>query len=577
MKQQHYLIRTLRDIPADAETASHQWMLRAGLIRQLSSGVYSYLPLGLRVLHKIQQIVREEMDHIGAQEVLMPALQPAELWQQSGRWDIYGSELMRLEDRHGRAFALGATHEEVITSLIKEEIHSYKKLPVLVYQIQTKFRDERRPRFGLLRGREFIMKDAYSFDHLQSGLDESYARMYQAYENIFTRCQLIYRPVMADSGAMGGNDTHEFMALADIGEDTIAHCPSCGYAANIEKAESLLDEPSASSESNLITSESISFKTEKIHTPGTTTISQLTKLLNVPAKKIIKAVALDVDGKAVVAYIRGDLEINEIKLKHALQASHMELLSEAIITQQLQSVPGFIGPVQQDGVTVVADHSVGSMVDAIAGANERDTHLLHVLPARDFLNISYYDLRTASEGDLCCTCRSPLAFTKGIEIGHIFKLGTKYSESFNSIFLDENGSSKPMIMGCYGIGISRMLAAIIEQHHDDKGIVWPVSIAPFAIHLLTMNMKDAQQVEVSEELYRSLVSSGYEVLWDNREERAGVKFNDADFIGIPVRITVGKKAAEQLLECKERHSDTITECSTTELLPYLEQIFKLEV
>jgi prolyl-tRNA synthetase len=534
MKQQNYLNRTLRDAPADAEASSHQWMLRAGLIRQLSSGVYSYLPLGLKVLQRIQRIVREEMDHIGAQELLLPALHPAELWKQSGRWDIYGPELMSLEDRHGRSFVLGATHEEVITTLLKEEIHSYKKLPITLYQIQTKFRDERRPRFGLIRGREFIMKDAYSFNRTHEDLDKSYHFMHQAYQNIFSRCGLNYRTVMADSGAMGGKDTHEFMALADIGEDTIVHCKNCGYAANLEKAESISPKNSST----------------------------------------IKAIALKFDGKAAIALLRGDHELNETKMKNALGASSLELFSEVKTAQDLQTAVGSIGLISSSEIKLIADFSISGMVDAVAGRKERDIHLLYEVSSTDLAHATFMDLRSTEVGDLCKQCNNPLHFAKGIEIGHIFKLGTKYSERLGATFLDDKGVSTPMVMGCYGIGISRVLAAIVEQNHDDHGIVWPISMAPFSIHLLTMNIHDTYQMQLSEELYQRLLKEGYDVLWDNREERPGVKFNDSDILGIPLRITIGKKAVEDILEIKIRRSKVMNEFHLNDLLPFIKNLFQ---
>lgn len=564
MRQQRLLLPTLRDIPGDADVASHQLMLRAGLIRQLSSGIYSYLPLGLKALQHIQTIIREEMDAAGAQEMLMPALHPSELWKASGRWDVYGPELMRLEDRHGREFALGATHEEVITTIVKDEIQSYKKLPVTLYQIQTKFRDERRPRFGLLRGREFLMKDAYSFDRTPSGLDESYQSMYDAYHRIFTRCGLTFRAVEADSGAIGGTDTHEFMALADIGEDTIVHCPACLYAANLEKAVGHL--PSAASVGG-------AQALHKVHTPQVTSIKQLSEYLQVSPSQIMKCVAVEAQGTPVIVLLRGDCEVNEIKLKGVLGVTEITMLSEAEIGK-LGSTAGFIGPIGLRDVKMIADSSIAGMQDAIAGANEADYHLLHVNVERDLAGLSYHDIRNVAEGENCTACGGPLAFAKGIEVGHVFKLGTKYSTSLGASITGENGASEPIIMGCYGIGVSRVLAAVIEQNHDERGIVWPSAIAPFAVHLLTVQMKDESQLRVSEELYRTLTQAGFAVLWDDREERPGVKFNDADLLGIPLRITVGKKAAEMIVECKERRSGQQYELAAHQIIEHCQTIFQ---
>lgn len=566
MRQQRLLNPTLRDVPGDAEAASHRLMLRAGLIRQLSSGIYSYLPLGLKALQHIQTIVREEMDRAGAQEMLMPALHPAELWKASGRWDVYGAELMRLEDRNGREFALGATHEEVITTLVKDEIHSYKKLPVTLYQIQTKYRDERRPRFGLLRGREFLMKDAYSFDRSASGLDASYQAMFDAYVNIFTRCGLQFRAVEADSGAIGGTDTHEFMALADVGEDTIVHCPSCQYAANLEKATGVISNEGTSS-----TGEPHAQPT-KIHTPGVTSIKQLSQFLAIEPQQIIKSVAIQAEGEPVIVLIRGDLEINEIKLKQVLGVAEITMLSEAEI-KALGSIAGFIGPLGLSSVKLLADTSIQGLNNAVVGANEADYHLQHVDVQRDLGALTYADVRNVGQGESCMHCGHELAFAKGIEVGHVFKLGTKYSESLGATFSDENGVSEPMIMGCYGIGVSRVLAAVIEQHQDERGIIWPTAIAPYSIHLLTVQVKDEAQMTLSEEIYHALTSAGYSVLWDDREERPGVKFNDADLLGFPLRLTVGKKTSERIIECKERRQGEVYELNVEQLLTHCQSLF----
>lgn len=568
MRQQRLLNPTLRDVPGDAEAVSHRLMLRAGLIRQLSSGIYSYLPLGLKALQHIQTIVREEMDRAGAQEMLMPALHPAELWKASGRWDVYGPELMRLEDRNGREFALGATHEEVITILVKDEIHSYKKLPVTLYQIQTKYRDERRPRFGLLRGREFLMKDAYSFDHSTSGLDASYQAMFDAYVNIFTRCGLQFRAVEADSGAIGGTDTHEFMALAEVGEDTIVHCPSCQYAANLEKAVGRIINASGDTEVSI----NSGLQPAKIHTPSVTSIKQLSQFLDIDPKQIIKSIAVKADGKPVIVLVRGDREINEIKLKLTLGVQEVEMLSESEIAA-LGSIVGFIGPISLSGVTVIADTSIQGLRDAVVGANEADYHLQHVDVERDLGTLTYVDVRNVGEGESCVQCGHELAFAKGIEVGHVFKLGTKYSESLGATFSDENGVSEPMIMGCYGIGVSRVLAAVIEQHQDERGIIWPNAIAPYSIHLLTVQVKDEAQMALSQEIYQTLSRAGYSVLWDDREERPGVKFNDADLLGFPLRVTVGKKTSDRMIECKERRQGEVYELNVEQLLAHCQSLF----
>jgi len=583
MRQQHYLTATLRDVPADAEAASHRLMLRAGLVRQLAAGVYSYLPLGLRVLRRLQSIVREEMDRIGAQEAFLPSVQPAELWKQSGRWDVYGPELMRLTDRHGREFALGPTHEEVITTLVRDEVRSYRQLPLTLYQIQTKFRDERRPRFGVLRSREFMMKDAYSFDTDEERLDASYRAMYGAYTAIFSRCGLQFRAVEADSGAIGGTGTHEFMVLADIGEDTIAYCDSCDYAANVEKAVAKAsdeDKQSGVKDTELITDEHEGNDDTRltgdnitaVSTPNIRTIEQLTRFLHVESKQIIKTMAVAVDGQIVIALLRGDYELNELKLKHLFQGTLIELLSEEQIADELKSVPGFIGPVGLERYPIIADHSVRGMVNAVIGANKPDEHLICARPGRDFAVKGYFDIRNAQQGDCCPRCGDGrLSFTKGIEVGHIFKLGTKYSEKLGATFLDENGKAKPIIMGCYGIGISRLLAAVIEQNYDDRGIVWPVQLAPFDVHLIPIQGTDPDQHRLAEQLYSKLQQNGYEVLLDDRNERAGVKFNDADLIGLPYRVVIGKKAAEGIVECKNRRTGESNDIPADRLIEYFRQ------
>ncbi|KQL44423.1 prolyl-tRNA synthetase [Brevibacillus choshinensis] len=539
LKQSQMLIPTLREVPADAEIASHKLLLRAGMARQLASGIYTYLPLALRSLHKIQAIVREEMNNAGGQELLMPAMQPAELWHQTGRWDVYGPELVRLRDRHDRSFALGPTHEEVITSLVRDEINSYKKLPINLYQIQTKFRDEVRPRFGLIRCREFIMKDAYSFDTTQEGLDRNFQAMYDAYTNIFTRVGLNFRAVEADAGAIGGKGTYEFMALCDIGEDTIAYSEEGDFAANLEKAE-VVYKPAAKPETEAPAA-------EKLHTPGVKTIEQLTNALHIEAKQIVKSLIYRVDDKLVMVLVRGDHELNEIKLKNLYDATSVGLATEADIVSVTGAPAGFVGPVGIDSekVEIIADNNVQDVYDGVVGANETDYHLQHVAAGRDFTVSRYADLRNITEEDTCPRTGGAIKFARGVEVGHVFKLGTKYSKAIGATFLDENGRSQPMIMGCYGIGVSRTIAAVIEQNNDENGIIWPVAVAPFHVHVIPVNVKVEEQRQTSEQITEALRKSGVEVLFDDRPERAGVKFKDADLIGLPLRITVSDKAAEE--------------------------------
>ncbi|OIJ17871.1 proline--tRNA ligase [Anaerobacillus alkalidiazotrophicus] len=566
MRQNHFLSPTLRDVPSDAEVTSHQLMLRAGLIRQTASGLYSFLPLGMRALQKVENIVRQEMDEAGAQELLMPAIQPAELWQESGRWDAYGPELMRFNDRHSREFALGPTHEEVITTIVRDDVKSYKRLPMNLYQIQTKFRDERRPRFGVLRSREFLMKDAYSFDINQEGLDKSYEKMYEAYTNIFTRCGLDFRAVVADSGAIGGKDTHEFMVLSSIGEDTIAYSSESNYAANIEIAPVVTQYEK---------SDEVLLDLEKFDTPELKTIEELESSLSVSKEKLIKAVLFIVDEKPVLVLVRGDHEVNDVKIKHYYEAKKVELATAEQTIEFMKCEPGFIGPVEvSKTVDVIADFAVEVIVNGICGANEKDKHYKNVNPNRDFIVKQFLDLRFIKEGDPSPDGKGLIRFAEGIEVGHVFKLGTRYSEAMGANFLDENGKSKPMIMGCYGIGISRTVAAIIEQNHDEKGIVWPTSVAPFDLHLIAVNLKNVEQKELSENLYKQLKQEGYDVLFDDRAERPGVKFTDADLIGLPVRITVGKKATEGIVEVKIRKSDEVIEVHTDQLLSTLEDYIK---
>ena len=566
MKQSMTLIPTLREVPADAEIKSHQLLLRAGYIRQNASGVYSYLPLARKVLQKVEGIVREEMDNAGAVELLMPALQQAELWQESGRWYTYGPELMRIRDRHEREFALGATHEEVITSLIRDEVKSYKRLPLSLYQIQTKFRDEKRPRFGLLRGREFIMKDAYSFHSSQESLDEVYDRLFAAYSNIFTRCGLNFRAVIADSGAMGGKDTHEFMVLSDVGEDTIAYSDTSNYAANIEMAPVVMEyEKKAEPAKEL----------EKVLTENQKTIEEVASFLKVEAKDCIKSLLFKIDDdRYVLTLVRGDHEVNDIKLKNLLGAANAELATAEETKAVLGCTVGSLGPVNVKDVEVVADYAVAAIVNGVCGANEENYHFINVNPERDFSVNQYADLRFIQEGDPSPDGEGKIVFAKGIEVGHVFKLGTRYSEAMGATYLDENGRTQPMIMGCYGIGVSRTMASVVEQFNDEKGLVWPTALAPFDLHLIAVNMKDSAQAELANDLYGKLKAARFEVLFDDRQERPGVKFADSDLIGLPVRITVGKKASEGIVELKVRKTGDMQEVHVDELQETIETIIK---
>ncbi|MGJ6321450.1 proline--tRNA ligase [Listeria monocytogenes] len=565
MRQTMTFIPTLKEVPADAEVKSHQLLLRAGFIRQTASGIYSYLPLATLMLRKIETIIREELEAIGAAELLMPALQPAELWQESGRWNDYGPELMRLKDRASRDFALGPTHEEVITALLRDEVKSYKRLPLTLYQIQTKFRDEKRPRFGLLRGREFIMKDAYSFHATSESLDEVYKLMHQAYSNIFTRCGLEFRSVIADSGSIGGNESKEFMALSDIGEDTIAYSDASDYAANTEMAPVLyMEKKSHELEKDL----------EKVATPDQKSITDIVEFLEVPIEKTMKSMLYQVDDEVIMVLVRGDHEVNDIKIKNALDATNVELVDPAVAVELLGANFGSLGPINvPENMRVFADNAVKDIVNAVVGANEDGFHYINVNPDRDFSVTSYFDLRMIQVGDLSPDGQGVIKFAEGIEVGHIFKLGTKYSEAMNATILDENGRAQPIIMGCYGIGVSRILSAIAEQSNDENGFVWDKQISPFDLHLIPVNMKSEEQVAFAETLYTSLQDAGFSVLIDDRAERAGVKFADADLIGLPIRITVGKKAAEGVVEVKIRKTGEMIEVRQDELLNTLPILF----
>ncbi|WP_168121631.1 proline--tRNA ligase [Paenibacillus sp. HB172176] len=559
MLQSRLFGTTLRETPSEAEAISHQLMLRAGLIRQLAAGIYTYLPLGRRVLRKVESIVREEMEAAGAQEVLMPALQPGDLWKESGRYEVYGPELMRLQDRHEREFVLGPTHEEVVTKLVREEINTYRRLPVILYQIQTKFRDERRPRFGLLRGREFLMKDAYSFDSDWDSLDRSYRRMFEAYKRIFQRCGIAFRAVEADAGSIGGEGgTHEFMALADIGEDTVVVCTHCDYAANLEKAEAIADVKEKAQPSQI--------QAEKFHTPELKTIEQLAEALDIPPSQLMKTLIYLADGELVAVVVRGDHEVNELKVMNALSAAEIELAGADAVHAALGHSIGSIGPIGLP-FKLLVDYGAASMPDGIAGANEDDFHLRHVQPGRDFPLEHVGDYRNVLEGEGCPRCEEgKLKFHRGIELGHVFKLGTKYSEKLSANYLDACGKSQPFIMGCYGIGISRILSAVIEQHHDEGSILWPMSIAPYQVHIVPVSMKDEEQLMLARGLYDSLTKQGVEVLLDDRDERPGIKFKDSDLMGIPLRLIVGKHAGQGQVEyvVRSRHEKLVVSQSQAE-------------
>lgn len=528
---------TLREVPAEAEIVSHQLMLRAGMLRRSAAGIYTYLPLGLRVIRKVEEIIREEMNAIDGQEVLLPIIQPAELWHETGRWADYGDEMFRLVDRNNREFCLGPTHEEIITALIRSEVRSYRQLPLRLYQIQNKYRDEIRPRFGLMRGREFIMKDMYSFDRDEEGLDQSYWAAYHAYERIFKRCGVLARPVEADSGAIGGDITHEFMVLADSGEDLVLYCPDCDYAANVEKAECRPIESQAK--------DSALFKpVEEIHTPGSSTIEQITEFLKVKPEDCIKTLIYTADDKPIASLVRGDHTLNEIKLQKVLGCETLELADDETIHKLTGAPVGFAGPIGLD-IPLYADYSITNMINAVVGGNKQDTHLVNANLGRDFTVTQTADLREGEPGDPCPRCEGHLVGARGIEVGQVFKLGTKYSSALNASFLDESGKECPIIMGCYGIGVGRTVAAVIEQNHDKDGICWPMSIAPYHVIIVPVSIKDQEQASVANAIYNKLEDAGVEVVLDDRNERPGVKFKDADLIGFPIRVTIGPKSLKQ--------------------------------
>ncbi len=551
------LIPTLRDEPADAEVISHKLMARAGMIRKVAAGLYNYLPLGWRTLRKIEQIIREEMDRAGAQELRMPAIQPAELWRETGRWNVYGKELLRLKDRHGREFCVGPTHEEVITDLIRGEVRSYKQLPLNLYQIQTKFRDEIRPRFGMMRSREFIMKDGYSFDADQQGAEATYRAMHDAYHRIFSRMGLTFRAVEADSGQIGGNFSHEFMVLADTGEDDVVFCNGCDYAANSEKAESRIATPEKRDTPAM----------ERVNTPGIHSVDQVAQAMDTTADRLIKTLLFLVPGEGehqttfAAVLIRGDREVNETKLANHLGAAEVLLAADKDIERLTGGPVGFSGPVGLDTVRVIADRSIADLTDAVCGANAADTHLAHVLPGRDFDMPETVDLDTAQAGDGCPRCNGgTLAIRRGIEVGHIFMLGSKYSDDMGATFLDANGKKQSFVMGCYGIGVGRGAASAVEQNHDNRGIVWPMAIAPYQVSLVAMNMKSEALAGAAEMLYSQMRREGIEVLFDDRKERGGVKLKDAELIGIPLIVVMGDRGLEKgICEVKDRATGETTE------------------
>ena len=537
MRYSNYFIPTHKEVPAEAEVISHQLMLRAGMIRKLTSGIYTYLPAGLRSIKKVENIIREEMNRSGAIEILMPAVHPAELWQESGRWDYYGRELLRFKDRHNRDACFGPTHEEVVTDLARKEIHSYKQMPINFYQIQTKFRDEIRPRFGLMRGREFIMKDAYSFDVDEKGAKKSYERMYDAYARIFQRCGLRFRAVEADTGAIGGSYSHEFMVLADTGEDQIINCMKCDYAANLERAEVCgADNPLVSGTDTLE-------PLEEVSTPNIRTVEEVISFLSISADQLIKTLILVADEEAIAVLIRGDHELNEAKLKNFLNAQSVELASPDLVAQTTDAPMGFAGPVGLK-VKMVADNAIREMKNFVTGGNREDLHLKNVNLVRDFELDHFADLRVITPHDSCPRCNGEIRFGRGIEVGHIFMLGTKYSQALKAVFLEEHGKESPIVMGCYGIGVGRTVAAAIEQNHDKYGIIFPIPISPFEVSILPLQVHETPVVETAEKIYAELLDYNIDALLDDRDERAGVKFNDADLLGTPVRLTVGLRGVK---------------------------------
>src|SRR5450759_461958 len=552
MRWSKYFVNTLREVPGDAEAVSHRLMLRAGMLQKVAAGIYTYLPLGLRSIHRLERIVREEMNREGAIELSMPAVQPAELWQESGRWQRYGRELLRIKDRHERDFCFGPTHEEVITDAVRKSVTSYRQLPLNLYQIQTKFRDEIRPRVGLLRGREFIMKDAYSFDADEAGLELHYEKMIRAYSAIFSRCKLDFTMVESDVGAIGGASAHEFMVLAETGEDAVVKCPAeCGYGANLEKARiGKLPKPPAAQE-----------PLRKVSTPGTITVEEVSAFLGVGADRVVKTLLYETEAGFVAALVRGDMEVNEVKLKNHLGVEHLALASAAKVEKATGGACGFSGPVGLSGARIVTDGVLAGAVGVVAGANEKDAHWVGASAGRDWDEREIADISCARRGDPCPRCGSPLELARGIEVGNIFKLGTKYSEPMDCSFLDESGKKTPMVMGCYGLGIGRTVAAVIEQNHDEDGILWPAALSPFDMHLISLNPKDDATRMEADRIYEALLERGVEVFYDDRDERPGVKFKDADLLGLPGRVNVGgrslKEGKGELSSRRERNAEPL--------------------
>lgn len=562
---------TLRKIPSDAVVVSHQYMLKAGMMRKVSNGLYAFLPLALRSIRKVEDIVREEMNAIGSQEILMPITQPAEIWKQSERWDVYGEEMFKLNDRHGHEYCLGPTHEELVTVLAKMDTSSYKQLPVSLYQIQNKYRDEKRPRFGLMRSREFIMKDAYTFDMDAEGLDRQYHLMYDAYTRIFTRCGLHFRPVVADSGAIGGSGSHEFEVIADSGEADIVYCKDCDFAANIEAVE-----PKA-----LSSSVHNDKAKEIVETPGQHTIQMVCDFLHVSVVCSVKAVVYKLDDTVVLALVRGDHEVNEVRLQNLFNAVNVGLASDEDL-KRCGLIAGYISPIglkKADNFEIIVDTTVMEMEDACCGANAVDKHYVHVNPKRDFGDVRVETIRLITAEDCCPKCGGMIELKKGIEVGQVFKLGTKYSEKLGCTYLDRDGKTHPMVMGCYGIGITRTVAASIEQNHDKDGIIWPVAIAPYEVVIVPANNKDEGVMNAARHLYDEMEDCRDEVILDDRDERAGIKFKDADLIGYPIRVTIGKKWKESgLVEVRLRRSGVVSEVALadckTKVLEMLEELHK---
>lgn len=558
---------TLRELPADAVVVSHQYMLKAGMMRKIGNGIYSFLPLAWRSIQKVEKIIREEINKTGAQEIMMPIVQPAELWQKTGRWDVFGPEMFKLKDRNDREYCLGPTHEELVTSLIQMDTTSYKQLPVSVYQIQNKYRDEKRPRFGLMRSREFIMKDGYTFDADEEGLDKQYKLMYDAYTRIFTRCGLTFRPVIADSGAIGGSGSHEFEVLADSGEADIVYCENCDFAANIEAVDPLTVKCDIHND----------MEKELVETPGQHTIEMVCDFLHAPVAQSVKAVVYNVDGLVVLAMVRGDHEVNETKIQHIYNAINVDMASDEDL-KKVGLTAGYISPIglkRTKDFDILVDPTVMEMQDACCGANEKDKHYIHVNPARDFTDVRVETIRQIQEGDVCPHCGGKIVRCRGIEVGQVFKLGTKYSEALHATFLDNQGKSHPFVMGCYGIGVTRTVAASIEQNHDDDGIIWPVAIAPYEVVIVPANNKSEEVMAAARKLYEDMEDSRDEVVLDDRNERAGIKFKDADLIGYPVRVTIGKKWQQSgCVEIKIRRSGEVVEVPLEEAKDKVLEILK---